>query len=54
LFAGEFFKIIDSYASHSVKSLLYSMFTFFAFYINAVKSTDKIPFLAVAPAPYLM
>jgi hypothetical protein len=54
LFAEEFFKIVENYRQTSVRACLYALLTFFAFYINAVKADHVIPFMAFAPAPFIV
>ena len=54
LFAKEYFRIIDTYSSSSIKTLLYALLSFFAFYINAIKAQHAIPFLATAPGPFII
>ena len=54
LFSKEYFKIIQNFESSSVKTLLHALLSFFAFYISAIKAESIIPFLAVAPAPFII
>ena len=54
LFSKEYFKIIDTYLSSSIKTLLYALLSFFAFYLNAIKAQNTVPFLATAPGPFII
>jgi hypothetical protein len=54
LFVEEYFKIVNNYGTNSVKTLLYALLSFFAFYVNAIKAEHVIPFLAIAPGPFIV
>ena len=54
LFSKEYFKIIDTYSTSSIKTQLYALLSFFAFYLNAIKGQYIIPFLSTAPGPFII
>lgn len=53
LFGQEYYKIKESHPATTVAPFLLAMLSFFAFYINACKAESIVPFLAVAPEPYI-
>lgn len=55
LYAEEYFKIRGnwSHSQSSLPSFLFTQLSFFAFYINAIKAEHTLPFLAVAPSPFI-
>ncbi len=51
---GESFKNVSRLVQkHTIQESFYTLLEYFAFYLSLVKRQRSIPFLAVAPNPYL-